>query len=163
MYACVANGFRVITKIGKQQQHYRKREQIRYFNISLIINILTLLRADAKSAVLLRVPSSTKVKVRNFPLLHLPRWLCLVDEQLAMSLPCEKAGPMQIPMFMCLRYSTMVSFILSTTFSVMEIRLLKEIQLSVNCCVSILNFYQTAKTTTVLYIYRIWSNAPKPF
>ena len=33
--------------------------------------------------------------------------------------------------------------------------LLKEIQLSVNCYVSILNFHQSTKTTTVFYIYNI--------
>ena len=32
--------------------------------------------ADAKSAVLLRVPSLTKAEIRNFPSLHFPRWLC---------------------------------------------------------------------------------------
>ena len=42
--------------------------------------------ADAKSAVLLKVPSITKVEVGNFPLLHFPRWLCLVHGQLDMSL-----------------------------------------------------------------------------
>ena len=45
-----------------------------------------MLSADAKSALLLRVPSLIKVEVRNFPLLHFPRWLCLVHGQLAMSL-----------------------------------------------------------------------------
>ena len=44
-----------------------------------------MLIADAKLAVLLRVPSLIKVAVRNFPLLHFPRWLCLVHGQLAMS------------------------------------------------------------------------------
>ena len=51
-----------------------------------ILTLVTLLSADAKSAVLLMVPSLTKVKVRNFPLLHFPKWLCLVHGQLAMSL-----------------------------------------------------------------------------
>ena len=44
-----------------------------------------MLNADAKSAILLRVPSLTKVEVCNFPLLHFPRWFCLVNGQLAMS------------------------------------------------------------------------------
>ena len=44
---------------------------------------LTLLSADAKSTVLLRVPSSTKVEERNFSL-HFLRWLCLIHGQLAM-------------------------------------------------------------------------------
>ena len=38
-----------------------------------ILTLVTLLSADAKSAVLLMVPSLTKVKVRNFPLLHFPK------------------------------------------------------------------------------------------
>ena len=42
--------------------------------------------ADAKSAVLLRVPSLIKLEISNFPLLHFPIWLCLVYGQLAMSL-----------------------------------------------------------------------------
>ena len=32
------------------------------------------------------VPSLAKVEVRNFSLLHFPRWFCLVNGQLAMSL-----------------------------------------------------------------------------
>ena len=77
--------------------------------------------ADAKLAVLLRILSLIKVDVRNFSLLHFPKWLCLIHGQLAMSLRCEKIGHMQIPMFLSLRYSTMVSFILSATFSATEI------------------------------------------
>ena len=61
-----ANGFWAKTKRGKQH-YYKKRKQIRYFNIFNIINILTLLSGYAKSAILLRVPSLTKVEVRNFP------------------------------------------------------------------------------------------------
>ena len=54
-----------------------------------ILTLLTLLSADAKSAVLcvlLRVPSLTKVEVHNFPLLHFPRWFCLIHGQLRMFL-----------------------------------------------------------------------------
>ena len=53
-----------------------------------ILTLLTLLSADAKWAVLLRVPSITKVEVRkvDFPLLHFPKWLSLFHAQLAMSL-----------------------------------------------------------------------------
>ena len=57
-----------------------------YFNIFNIINILILLSANAKSAVLLKSSVITKVEVCNFPLLHIPRCLCLVNGQLAMSL-----------------------------------------------------------------------------
>ena len=59
------NDFRVRTKRGKQH-YYKKRKQIRCLNIFNIINILTLLSADAKSAILLRVPSLTKVEELNF-------------------------------------------------------------------------------------------------
>ena len=57
----------------------------RHANISDILTLLSLLSADAKLAVLLRV-SLNKTEVRNFPLLHFPRWLCLVHGQFAMSL-----------------------------------------------------------------------------
>ena len=61
----LSNDFRVRKKRGKQN-YYKKRKQIRYLNIFNIINILTLLSADAKSAILLRVPSLTKVEELNF-------------------------------------------------------------------------------------------------
>ena len=123
MYAFAAIDFRVRTK--RRKQHcYKKRKQIRYLNIFNITNILTLQSADAKSAILLRVPSLTKVEVRNFPLLHFPRWFILVNGQLAMSLQLVKNSV--ICKFQCfclfdIRYSAMASFILSTTFSVTEI------------------------------------------
>ena len=90
------------------------------------MNILTLLSADAKSAVLLRVSSLTKVEVRNFPLLHYSRWVCFVDGQLAMSLRRVKRSV--ICKFHCfsLHYSIRVISVLSTTFSVTEIFPLKE-------------------------------------
>ena len=72
VYASAANNFRVRTKGGKQH-YYKKRKQIRYLNIFNTINILTLLTADAKSAILLRVPSLTKVEVGNFLWLHFMR------------------------------------------------------------------------------------------
>ena len=85
VYTSAANGFWAKTKRGKQC-YYKKRKQIRYLNTFNIINILTLLSADAKSAILLRVPSLTKVQVRNFPLLLFPRWFCLVNRHFALSL-----------------------------------------------------------------------------
>ena len=85
VYTSAANDFRVRKKRGKQH-YFKQRKQIRYHNIFNIINILTLLSPDAKSAILLRVPSLTKVEVRNFRLLHFSRWFCLVNGQLAMSL-----------------------------------------------------------------------------
>ena len=104
-----------------------KRKLIRYFK-SINFSLLS-----AESAILLRVSSLTKAEVRNFPLLHFPRWLCLVHGQLAMSLRRVKG-------YLCVRYSTMVSFILSATLSVTE-STLEENQLSVNCYVSFLNFH----------------------
>ena len=89
-----------------------------------ISTLLTLLSADAKSAVLCvlrRVPSLTKVEVRNFPLLHFPRLICLIHGQLHVSAMCEKVCHIWMPMFLSPQYSTMVSFILSNTLSVTEI------------------------------------------
>ena len=78
-----ADGDRVGTK-GQKQKYYKKLKQ------SDISTLLTLLNADAKSAVLLRVPSLTKVELRNISLLHFPNcfqipkqfmdnFLCLCD------------------------------------------------------------------------------------
>ena len=119
MYASATNDFQMRTMRGKQH-YYKKCIQIRYLNILNILNILTLLRADAKLAILLRVQSLTKVEIRNFPFLHFPRWLCLVNGQVAVSATCRKVGHMSIPMFLFLRYSTMVNFILSSTFRITD-------------------------------------------
>ena len=89
VYASTANDFRARTK-RRKQHYYKKRKQIRHLNIFNIIIILTLLSVDAKSPITLRVPSLTKVEVRNFPLLHFPRWFGLVNGQLAISLQCVK-------------------------------------------------------------------------
>ena len=67
-----------------------------YVSFLNIINILTLLSADAKSAVLLRVPSLTKDKVHNFPLQHFPTWLCLIRGQLDLSLQRVKRSVIYI-------------------------------------------------------------------
>ena len=53
---------------------------------SNILILLTLLSAVTKLAVLLRILPLTKVQLRNFPLLHFTKWLCLVLGQLAMPL-----------------------------------------------------------------------------
>ena len=53
---------------------------------SNILILLTLLSAVTKLAVLLRVLPLTKVQLRNFPLLHFTKWLCLFLGQLAMPL-----------------------------------------------------------------------------
>ena len=85
MYTSTPNDFQVRTKRGKQHC-YKKHKQIRYLNNFNIINTLTLLSADAKSAILLRVALLTKFEVSNFSLLHFSRWFCLVNGQLAMCL-----------------------------------------------------------------------------
>ena len=74
-----ANNFLVKTK-GKTATLQETQQ------IADIVTLLRLLSAD----VLLRIPSLSKVEVLNFPLLHFPKWLCLVHGQLAMSLPCMK-------------------------------------------------------------------------
>ena len=74
-----ANDFWVRTK-------WQNNNITRNLSRSDILTLLTLLSADAKSAVLLMVPSLIKVQVRNFPLLHFSKWLCLVHGRLAMSL-----------------------------------------------------------------------------
>ena len=90
---------------------FQNLKEIRYFNI---INI---------AGCWWGFQSTTKVQVHNFPLLHFPKWLCLVHAKLAISLRCVKSLVICKCkcLFLSLRYSTMVSFILSTTFSVTEI------------------------------------------
>ena len=68
------------------EQRKENNSTIKNTSRSSILSLLTLLSADAKSAVLLKVPSITKVEVGRIPLLHFPRWLCLVHGQLDMSL-----------------------------------------------------------------------------
>ena len=74
-----ANDFWVRAKGGKQQ-HYKNPSR------SDVLVLLTLVGADAKSAGFFRAPLVTKAELHNFPLLHFPRWLCLLHDQLAMSL-----------------------------------------------------------------------------
>ena len=78
-----ANDFRVRTKVWKNNI-------TRNSSRSVILTLLTLLSADAKPALLLRVPSISKVEVLNFPLLHFSKWLRLVHWQLALSQRCVK-------------------------------------------------------------------------
>ena len=87
------NDFWVRTKRGKQH-YYKKRKQIRYLNIFNIINILALLSADAKLAILLRVLSLTKVEVRNFSLLYIfsDDSVWLMDNLLCLCDVCEKVS-----------------------------------------------------------------------
>ena len=73
-------------------QHSGNYNITRNSSRSDILILLTLLSVDAKSVVL-RVLSLTKVRVRNFSLLHFLKWLCLVDGQLAISLLRVKCLP----------------------------------------------------------------------
>ena len=118
-----------------------------------ILILLTLLSTD----VLLRVPSLTKVEVRNFALPHFPKWTtCYVS---AMR---EKVGHIQMPMFLSLRYSTMVSFILSTTFSVTEIHPRRD---SAKCQLlrlySQFSFKKKLKLLQFLIFIAFWRNVPR--
>ena len=102
-----------------------------------ISTLLTLLSAD----VCLRVPSLSKVEVRNFPLLYFPKWLCMIHGQCAMSLRCVKRLVMCKCKCFCLFEIQQFSVSSWVLFSPSQKVTLKEIQLSVNCCVSILNFH----------------------
>ena len=129
-----------------------------YFNIFNIINILILLSANAKSAVLLKSSVITKVEVCNFPLLHIPRCLCLVNGQLAMSLRHVKRTYVN-----SVSVSSIFNngqFYINYYFLFHSNCPLQEIQFSINCYVSILNFKQNSKNHSVLYNYRLWRNVP---
>ena len=80
LYASATNNFRVG---AREKNNNITRNSSRFY----ILTLLTLLSADAKSGLYLRVSSLTKVEVRNFLLLHFPDgsvWfmdnlLCLCD------------------------------------------------------------------------------------
>ena len=72
--------------ISRWEQREENNNVTRNASRSDYLTLLTLLKADAKLAVVLKVPSLTKVEVRNFSLLNFPRWLCLINEHLVMSL-----------------------------------------------------------------------------
>ena len=127
-----------------------------------ISTLLKLLSVDAKSAVLLKVSLLSKVEVRIFALIHFSKWLCLIHGQLAMSLRREKIDHMQIPMFLSLRYSTMVSFILSATFSATEIAPWRD---SAKCQLLHLypqfSFTRILKALQVLIFAAFWRNVQR--
>ena len=60
-----------LPKIVLGREQTEEKNIARNANISDILTLLSLLSADAKLAVLLRV-SLNKAEVRNFPLLHFP-------------------------------------------------------------------------------------------
>ena len=43
-----------------------------------VLTLLTLPSSDVKSAIFMGVPSLIKVEIRNFSLLHFPRYVCLI-------------------------------------------------------------------------------------
>ena len=152
MYASASTDFRARTKRGKQH-YYKERKQIRNPNIFNTMNILTLLSADAKSAMLLRFPSLTKVEVLNFLLLHFPRWFCLVNGQLAVSATCEKVG----------NISDISNVSDSSRFNKGQFYLKYYFLHHRNHHhTRNLIFHQNANTITVLYIYSTWRIVPKP-
>ena len=81
------NDFRVRTK-GKNNKITRNSRR------SDILTLLTLLSADAKSALLLRSLSLTKVQVRNSSLLYFSKWLFGSWTTCYVSVTCEKVGHM---------------------------------------------------------------------
>ena len=124
----------------------RKNNDItRNWSRSDILTLLTLLSADAKSPVLLRVPSLTKVWSAQFPVAAICKWLCLVHQQLAMRLWHVK------------------SFILSTSFSVTEI---PPWRVSAKC--QLLRLYSQYSLTKILKALQVlifttfWRNVPRP-
>ena len=85
--ATLLNGEPPLQMIFGWEQREENSNITRNASRSDVLTLLTLLSADAKSAVLLQVPSLIKVEeVHNFMLLHFPRWLCLINGQPAMSL-----------------------------------------------------------------------------
>ena len=145
----------MITK-RRKQQYYKKRKQIKYFNI---INIA---KWWCESAVLLRFPSLTKVEVGNFPLLHFPRWLCLVREQLDMSLRhVEKSVQCKYQCFCHFdiqKWSVLSSVLLSPTqkFSLRR-------NLATSIAASLFSiFTKILKALQILLFIAFWRNVPRP-
>ena len=75
------NDFRMRTK-GRKQKHSNKLKQIRYFNV---INTAECWH-EIGCTLCTSEPSLTKVEVRNFSVLHFPKWLCSVHGQVGISL-----------------------------------------------------------------------------
>ena len=124
-----------------------------------IWTLLTLLSADAKSAVALKPPSSTKVEVHSFLLIHLPRWLCLIHGQLSMSMWYAKRSITSkcFCLFDIRKYSDLSQVPLSHSQ-----KFPPQIQLHVNCFISIVNFHSpNTGTTRIPYIYHILKEIPK--
>ena len=96
--------------------------------------------AYAKSTVFLRVPSLTKVQVPNFLLLLFPRWLCLIHGEIDIYLRHVKRSIICKCQYFCLLDIQEWSVFLEYLFLCYRRFPLEEIQLSVACYVSILNF-----------------------
>ena len=113
-----ANDFRVKTKGGKQK-HYKKLKQIRYFNVINIAECCCKIGCTlcTSEGSVINQSWSTQFPVATFPQKALfDSWITWYA-----STTCEKVLHMQMPMFLPLRYSTRVRFILGSAFSVDEI------------------------------------------
>ena len=116
--------------------------------------------------LLLSVPSWTKVEIPNFSLLHflggsarlMNNSLCLCDVRKGRSYVNSNVSVSSI--FNNGQFYLKYYFLHHRNPPALSP--LKEIQLSVNCYVSVFIFHQNAKTITFLYIYRAWRNVPKP-
>ena len=101
---------------GKKQQHYKKLKQIWHFNVIIIAECSCKISCTFEGSVI-NQSSSTQPPVATFSLMALfGSWTtCYV------SATCEMVSHIYMLMFLSLQYTTMVSFILSTTFFNTEI------------------------------------------
>ena len=129
-----------------QEQRENNNNITRNSSRSDILALLTLLSVDSSSTVLLRVLSLTRVQVRNFPLLHLPKWLSLVHGQLAMSL--QHVKKLVICKCFCLFDIKQWSVLSEVLPSPSQKFILEKIQLGVN-------IHQNNRITTGLNIFSI--------
>ena len=121
-----------------------------------------MLHADAKSSVLLRVPPLTKVAVRNFPLLHFSRWICLIHGQLVMPLQRVKRSVICKCQCFCLLIFKNGQFYLKHHFIRHRNSPLEEIPLrSIAASLFTFFFHQNTRSATFIYIYSILGEHPK--
>ena len=155
MYASPENDFLVRTKGGKQQ-HYKKLKQIRYFNIVNIAECLCEIGCTSEGSVINQSWSTHLLVDTFFQMALFVSWTTW-----CVSATCEKVGPMWMTMFLSLWYSKMVSFILSTTFSVTEIPPRRD---SAKCQLLLFSnsFSKILKALQVLIFSAFWRNFPRP-
>ena len=151
------NDFRVRTKGGKQRD-YKKLQQIRYFHIFNIAECWCEIGCTSKGSVIIQ---SLKYPISRC--YNLKTALFGSSTACYTSATCEKVGHMQMPMFLSLRYSIAISFILSTSFSVTEISLWRDSAK----CQSLRLYYPVSltkilKALQVLIFTAFWRNFPRP-